>query len=69
MPMKRFCNFPQIAAMLVLIYKQQNGIGSYKRAKRASVRKLHFDIMIEICQDPQWVHAMKNKIQKRVKKQ
>ncbi|MFK7847739.1 MAG: IS4 family transposase [Rhodothermales bacterium] len=60
--------FTMITAMLVLIYKKQNGIRSYKMAKIQFFKELIYSVMLEILDSPEGIeifrHNMKTFIQK-----
>ena len=50
--------FTMIAAMLILIYKKQNGIQSYKMAKIQFFKELFYSVLIDLLDDPngrEWI--------------
>jgi len=57
-----------IAAMMILIYKNKNGIKSYKKAKKLFWEEVNLTIIIEMMEDPrlsQWfLKKAKNRLQK-----
>ncbi len=57
-----------IATMLVLIYKAQQQIDSYKHAKIQFFRDLHYLILLDIMNDPQEIIRFKGKLIKLLNK-
>lgn len=51
-----------IAAMLILIYKKENKITSYKKAKIQFFKELLYSILLDIMQNPQANNEFKNKL-------
>lgn len=60
--------FSMIAAMLVLIYKKNNGIQSYKKAKIQFFKELFYSVMLDLLESPEgldWLRkTAKNFIQR-----
>ncbi len=61
--------FTLIAAMLVLIYKKKNNIGSYKLAKIQFFKELLYSILLDTIETPQGVESLKEKLKKYVKRE
>lgn len=60
--------FNMIAAMLVLIYKRQNGIASYKMAKIRFFKELFYSIMLDLIESPEgldWLRITAKKFVQR----
>lgn len=56
-----------IASTLILIYKKQNKIKSYKKAKIRFFKELLYTILLEALDDPQEIQRLKNTLTKFVK--
>lgn len=61
--------FTMIAAMLVLIYKKQNGIKSYKMAKIQFFKELFYSLMIDVLESPEGVDWLKLTMKKFIQKE
>lgn len=55
-----------IASMLVLIYKKENNIKSYKLAKTRFFKELFYDTLLEMLQTPEGVEKLKQIVEKFV---
>lgn len=51
--------FTMIAAMLVLIYKKNNGIQSYKKAKTRFFKELFYSVMLDVLESPEGLDWLK----------
>ena len=58
-----------IAAMLVLIYKKQNGVKSYKKAKIRFFKELLYLILLEALENPDELDRIKSTLKKYVKRE
>ncbi len=61
--------FTLIAAMLVLIYKKQNGIRSYKMAKIQFFKELTATVMLEFLDSPEGIEQLKLTFKRFVRKE
>ena len=58
-----------IASMLVLIYKKQNGIKSYKKAKIRFFKELLYLILLEALDNPDELSRLKNTLKKFIQRE
>ena len=61
--------FTMIAAMLVLIYKKQNGINSYKMAKIRFFKELFYSVMLDVIDSPEGLDWIKSTMRKFIQKE
>lgn len=61
--------FTLINSMLILIYKQQNAIKSYKRAKIQFFKELFYSIILETLESPEGAENLKNSMKKFIQKE
>ena len=58
-----------IASMLILIYKKENNIKSYKKAKIRFFKELVYLIFLEILENPEELKRLKSNLKKYVKRE
>ena len=58
-----------IASMLVLIYKKENRMKSYKRAKTHFFKELLYEVLLEMLEIPEATEHLKQNLMKFVQKE